>query len=626
MTASRIVPAFPSPSPDVRAEALTRAQRLAEGLYPHQVDGVAFLLGHRRALLADDMGLGKTRQAIVALTEASPAGPWLVVTPASVKRNWEREIHTARPNDRVHVVGPEAPPGVSYDAWVVVNYDLLDRHDDALLALPWTGVIFDEAHYLKNHRSLRSRLSRKIVEEAPDAAMYALTGTPLTNRPRDLFPILQLVRHPMAKSFLSFAKRYCAAEHNGFGWVTDGASNLDELRALLHGVMLRRTKDEVLDLPPKFRNWLPVTVAAGTARKEMRAVMELLAAGRLERTQTIAADVADRPTTRKRRTPGNDRTRLLAAITKARLQLSKAKVPTTIEFVDGVVEQGEKIIVFTAFDEPAKKIAEHFGKSALLLTGRTPSRARQKLVDRFQSDDGVRVFVANIVAGGIGLNLTAARQVLFHDLDWVPANHWQAEDRAYRIGQTHAVNVTYLVGQETIDEFVRTVLVTKSALVEAVVEGKGDVPLGGDVLSELEQLVRSLSPGIASLGDAESGEDPVDRLLREVSAAARVREAAEAAAGDAGARRGSLGALSDEAIQALARALLGGAASKRYRIESASRPGTYNVLEVDGGIVTCTCRGFEYRGACSHSRKLELALVGGHGLPEGVAEVYEGRR
>src|SRR5215216_5158610 len=98
MTARATTPSLPVPSPDVRAEALARAERLAAGLFPHQVEGVAFLLGRRRAILADDMGLGKTRQSIVALTEAAPAGPYLVVIPASVKRNWEREILAARPN------------------------------------------------------------------------------------------------------------------------------------------------------------------------------------------------------------------------------------------------------------------------------------------------------------------------------------------------------------------------------------------------------------------------------------------------------------------------------------------------------------------------------------------------
>ena len=122
--------------------------------------------------------------------------------------------------------------------------------------------------------------------------VHALTGTPLTNRPRDLFPLLQLVGHPMARSFLTFAKRYCARQHNGFGWVTDGASHLDELRTQLHGVMLRRTKDAVLDLPPKLRTWLPVTVPEGTGRREMRRVVETLLAGAITRARGVAPDAS----------------------------------------------------------------------------------------------------------------------------------------------------------------------------------------------------------------------------------------------------------------------------------------------------------------------------------------------
>jgi SWI/SNF-related matrix-associated actin-dependent regulator 1 of chromatin subfamily A len=590
MTASSGFPTLLPPSTEVRAEALARAERLAAGLFPHQVEGVAFLLGRRRAILADDMGLGKTRQSIVALTEAAPIGPWLVVCPASVKRNWVREILAARSGDTVQIVGPADPPAPGYTGWVVINYDLLAKVDALLEDLPWTGMVFDEAHYLKNYKSKRSKISCALVAAAPNAVLHALTGTPLTNRPRDLFPLLQLVGHPMGRSFLTFAKRYCDATHNGFGWVTDGASNLVELRTQLHGVMLRRTKDEVLDLPPKLRTWLTVEVPEATGKKATRRVLETLIA----------------------RPAGGDRIRLLADLTKARQEIAFAKTANTIEFVDGIVAQGEKVIVFSAFDDPVQRIAKHFGESAVLLTGATPSGKRQALVDGFQNDETVRVFVANIVAGGIGLNLTAARQVVFNDLDWVPANHWQAEDRAYRIGQTSTVNVTYFSATGTVDEFVSHALAVKSGLIEAVIEGTGDATaMDGNLLTELEALVSSLSPAIASVGDAESGEDPVDRLLREAVASMAAQDAPE----QTRSARARLQQLPAEAILALARAL-SGPTRQRYRVESSTRAGTYYELDVQGGgDVTCTCSGFEYRGACNHSRALKSALASGGEIP-----------
>jgi SNF2 family DNA or RNA helicase len=600
---------LPAPSAEVRDEALARAERLAEGLFPHQVDGVAFLLGRRRAILADDMGLGKTRQSITALREVAPQGPWLVVCPASVKSNWAREIAAVRIDDTVCIVGPGPVPPIAFRGWVIVNYDILARHADVLRALPWDGLVFDEAHYLKNHTSQRSKVARQLVEHAGSAAVHCLTGTPVTNRPRDLFPLLQVVGHPMARSFLSFAKRYCAAEHNGYGWVSDGASNLEELRVQLHGVMLRRTKDEVLDLPPKIRNWMPVSVAEGTARKEMRKVLELLVVGSAE---LAVAGSRRRP---PGSTAGQERFRLLAALSKARLALAKAKVSSTLDLVEGAVAQGEKVLVFTGFDAPAKAIAEHFGDQAVLLTGATPARNRQRLVDRFQGDESVRVFVANLVAGGVGLTLTAARQVVFNDLDWVPANHWQAEDRAYRIGQTGTVNVTYLVAEQTVDEFVRSALQVKALLVEQIVDGKGVDAAGGDLLAELERLVGYLSPRIAE-GDAVIDEDPVDRLLREVSAAA-ARSAVEA---ESMQRVHSLfKQLPQEAVAALAR-VLAGPSEQGYECTSSSSPGKAYRLEVDGGDVKCTCPGFEYRGACSHSRSLKAALAKGDALPAGFRE------
>ena len=260
--------------------AFRKACALADGLFPHQVEGVAFLLGRRRAILADDMGLGKTRQAIVSLRHVAPAGPYLVVCPASVKRNWAREIELVAPAASTLVIEGSAPVAASA-AWVIVNYDILGRHRDALEHVPWAALVFDEAHYLKNHTSARSRLARDLTARASAKAAHPLTvqlltGTPLTSRPRDLFVLLQLVEHPLGRSFLAFAKRYCAAEKGAFGWKTGGASNIDELTVQLHGIMLRRSKDDVLALPPKLRTWLPVAVPAGTGARAIKKVLALL--------------------------------------------------------------------------------------------------------------------------------------------------------------------------------------------------------------------------------------------------------------------------------------------------------------------------------------------------------------
>ena len=581
--------------------AQQQAEALAAGLYAHQVEGIAFLLGRQRAILADDMGLGKTRQSVLAMRQARPEGPYLVVCPAAVKTNWAREIELVLPTAEIAIVGPAPAPASGYTGWVVINYDILAKHPLAEHA--WSGLVFDEAHYLKNYRSQRHRLSMDLVKAVGDeAVIHLLTGTPLTSRPRDLFPLLQLARHALGRSFVSFAKRYCDAYKGEYGWVADGASNIEELTVQLHGIMLRRTKAEVLDLPPKIRSWLDVEVASRVARDMSEVVTELL--------QTISrrgqAQLADETEEERRSRQGW----IMGQLTTARNRLAIAKVRSTIPFIENALEQGEKVLVFSCFLAPVNTLRKHFGKKAVAITGEVPASERQQLADRFQEDDSVQILAAQITAGGVGLNLTAARQVIFNDLDWVPVNHWQAEDRAYRIGQQQAVNVTYMVGSNTIDEFVKTVLETKSALIDQLVEGSA-LPehFQRDVMDELRRVMEVLP----ELPTGAMDEQQVAELLREAGTA--FVAAQPTVESETKARLPSA-----EAVRVLARVLAG---PKRalYRVDSSSKPGTFYELAVEGNDISCSCKGFSYRGICQHARALKEALVKGEGLPEGFVEI-----
>ena len=235
------------PSDDAFAEAARQIRAAYPGLYDHQRAGIAFLLARRRAILADDMGLGKTRQAIIAAREAAPAGPYLVICPAAVKLNWRREIRLVEPDADVQVIDGDRAVEDGR-RWTIINYDLLRRVEDRLLATAWGGIVIDEAHYIKNDSQRSARVlgllevreGRQAVAE-PEV-VYLLTGTPMSNRPRDLFNLLKAVRHPLATSFYNYARRYCAAYDNGFGLDTNGASNLEELAEIISGVLLRRTK------------------------------------------------------------------------------------------------------------------------------------------------------------------------------------------------------------------------------------------------------------------------------------------------------------------------------------------------------------------------------------------------
>ena len=280
----------------------------------------------------------------------------------------------------------------------------------------------------------------------------------------------------------------------------------------------------------------------------------------------------------------------------------------------GATEQGEKVIVFSCFDDPIQKLAKELGPAAVVLTGKTPSAKRQDVVDRFLNEECVRVFLANIIAGGTGLNLTAATQVVFNDLDWVPTNHWQAEDRAYRIGQTRTVNVTYFVARDTIDDFVHAVLETKSALVKAIVEGEAIAGgLGGDVLDELQRALHTLSSGLTDAPGSLADDDTVERLVKDASEDFRVRHRIDRAA-TAGVRSATDVVAFERALQRLLK-VLSGSPARRFRIASTTHEGVAYEIVVAEADVTCTCPGFEYRGQCRHARDIKAALASGHDVP-----------
>ena len=534
-------------------------------LYPHQLAGVEFLASRGRAILGDDMGLGKTRQAIVAMKESSPDGVFLVICPASLKLNWAREISVVDPAARIEVLGVagyEHPQ----PQWVIVNYDLLARHGERLRAVPWTGVALDEAHFIKN-ASLRSSQALKILGVSDDKhagvsgprLVFLLTGTPMPNRPRDLFNLLRAVGHPAARSFISFARQYCGAYRNNYGWVTDGASNLAELNLLLKEVMLRRKKDDVLDLPPKIRSWVPVQISGEAAWNANESFLNWF----------LGSD-ASRP---------ND-TEFLARITKLRVALHKAKQVACAERIRDVVATGQKVIVFTSYTDGITRHKKTLGEQAVSITGADNAKQRMAAMDAFQTDPKVAVMLCNLIAGGVGLNLTAATHVIFQDLDWVPANHLQAEDRCYRIGQHRQVTVEYLLASGTLDGYIARLLEAKLRLVQAV---EAEELPDASILSELQTELSRLGPA----------------LLQEAKAAR--------ATGQEGTRLDIIG----EMVAALpvdAPLLETGA----WEFPSSKDPKkSYRVTFGRGGHLQCTCPGFEYRGECKHVRDVrKTALTG----------------
>lgn len=424
-------------------------------LFAHQREGVEFLLTPRPwrgAILADEMGLGKTRQAIAAAHEAAPDGPHLIACPAGLTRHWAREIQKALPGAAVAVAGK----GLAIAPWTVISYDRLHAHRAALTAVAWECLILDEAHYVKNPRARRTRM---VLGEAgaPGLAdraerVWLLTGTPVANRPLDLFALLRALRHPLGDDQLAFGLKYCNAHQTVHGWDMRGASNLDDLRARLEDILLRRTKEEVLDLPPKLRTYMPVEVDLTAYRRVWLA--------HAERMHALARA--------KRRYP---RRTLLAEIAKLRHAAALAKIPAALALAEEMLEAGEKAVVFTLHRAVVKAFKERFaGRLATVVGGQT-SRTRQAQVDAFETDPGIGLLVGDLRAAGHGFTLAAASQVIFVDYAWTPAEHLQAEDRAHRIGQARSVTVTYLSAVGTIDEDVEQLLAEKLEVAGRLIDG-----------------------------------------------------------------------------------------------------------------------------------------------------------
>ncbi|MCS6800314.1 MAG: SNF2-related protein [Chloroflexota bacterium] len=553
-----------TPSSDALEEAARQLAKAYPGLYRHQQSGIAFLLSRRRAILADDMGLGKTRQAIIALREAAPEGPFLIICPAGVKLTWRREIEAIEPDAAITVIDGA---NLQADArWTIVNYDRLGQVEKALLATPWAGIVVDEAHYIKNDSQRTTRVLRLLgVGSGPKPvrdpeAVYLLTGTPMANRPRDLFNLLKAVRHPLSKNFYVYARRYCAAHDNGYGLDTRGASNLEELAALVSGIMLRRTKDEALDLPPKTRIWQEIEIKSQKARQ--------LEARAIEFFEKHPA------------TQGPTWSQFLGLLNTARHALAEAKIPHTLEAVHERLEAEEKVVVFTNYAVVVQKLKEELGAAAVTITGDTPAAARQEAADALQQDPSIRVLVGNLVAAGVGLTMTAATHVIFNDLDWVPANHWQAEDRIYRIGQTRPAFITYLVATETLDDFVAAVLEQKARTIGVLEE------YAAHNASVVEEIVQA----------AVRGERP-ERLTP------RYQPPTD---------RGTVGVLGD-VLDLLAKARRGlaaaGPAEQTFTFPSESRPGLVHTVTVAHGVARCTCEGFAIRGNCKHVRAVANRLA-----------------
>ena len=436
----------------------------------HQKEAIEKLVGSKRFILADDMGLGKTTSTIIAALETG-VKKILIICPASLKINWQREIENY--TDRSVYIS-EGKKFSTEDDFVIVNYDILKNFHDAdpkkrdsslLFQSNFDLVILDEAHMISNAQAQRTKIINSFVKDIK--RVWLLTGTPMTSRPMNYYNLLNIIESPVAQNWMAFAIRYCQGYQFMAGkrkvWNVQGASNLEELRDRTSKQTLRRLKTEVLDLPDKIIS--PVYLRLSS--KEYEEMM-----GEYYDWYENKSDESSSLTVQ------------FSKLMKVRKIIANEKIKHTIEFVENIIEQGKKVIIFTNFTDTLQMIHNHFGKQSVYLDGSCSKPQRQYAVDQFQDNEKIKVFVGNLKAAGVGLTLTSAEVVIMNDLSFVPTEHAQAEDRAYRYGQKNNVLVYYPLFDNTIEGAIYDILNRKKQIINTVM-GDDLLENGGDIVEEI---------------------------------------------------------------------------------------------------------------------------------------------
>lgn len=451
---------------DIDFEKYVKLDKRGWSAFNHQKDGIKFLIKNKKCILADDMGLGKTYQSIVAALE-SGSERVLIICPSSLKINWMREVQNFC--DDVSIIqGTHWNP----TRFTIMNYDILKNfhtieeknkeYEDWELRREIADfnpdlLILDEAHYIKNHKSKRGAILKDLSKNFNCDRVWLLTGTPIANRPMDYYNLLSIIDSPVANNWVHYAKTYCEGmrfkKGGKYVWVTKGASNLGELSTKTKRTILRRKKEDVLDLPEKLIT--PVYLELQNVDGYKSVWENYMTKRKLEG---------------KKGNPAKD----IVEMTLLRSFIAMETVPYSIEKTEEALELNKKVIIFCNFNDEMDYFLRHFGNKAVSVRGGMTDKQKQMSVDRFQEDDSCMVFVGQIKAAGVGLTLTKAEIVIMNSLDWVPGTHEQAEDRAYRIGQKETVNIYYMLIDDTIDTLVWHILNEKKKVIGTIM-GEDDI-------------------------------------------------------------------------------------------------------------------------------------------------------
>lgn len=443
-----------------------------------------------RVIYAAEMGLGKTFSALLFAQRFPQARPVVVVCPASLKYMWENQAkhHLGL---RVEVLEGTRPPrgGLRRNRdFIVVNYDILAQRRGTTTGSGWLNhllslnpgiVILDEGQYACQPTAQRSKAVRALCKTAQQVLI--LSGTPMTNRPIELWHLLHIVNPKMFPSRYAFAHRFCRPRRTPWGWDFSGASNLDELHAIITdpktGCLIRRRKEDVLDqLPPKRRTVVPLDLK--NRREYQRALTDFL--NWLEE-----------------QAPGRSRR---AARAEAVVQLgelkrlaARLKMPGVFGWIDDfLASTDEKLIIFAVHRKIIGEVHARYKNQSVVVDGSVTGRKRQQAVDQFLKDRRTRLLIGNIKAAGTGWSAKGVSTTAFIELPWSSGDLLQAEDRIHGLNRGKAgtsAHIYYLLARETIEERLAKLLHRKQKILAKTLDGgTGEDEL--DIFDELTKLLK----------------------------------------------------------------------------------------------------------------------------------------
>ena len=501
------------PAPDLQALSLQAGSPQTPGrqqLMPHQAQVVAATTaGHRTFLLADEPGLGKTAQALLA-AEAANAYPLLVVVPNVVKTNWAREAELWTPARSATVVHGDGHTVDGFSDIVVVNYDVLDRHVGWLGTFGFRGMVLDEAHFIKNKESQRSRhvleLSERIRSRTVRPLLMALTGTPLINDIEDfraIWEFLGWISHDEPQADLMES-----LERNGFTPVEREFASTAREAVINLGIVRRRKVDVAADIPARRIADLPVELegALGRSIREAERVLARRLVKRYESAREAArpgvvaegidADLVRRVATWERQ--DTDENRDGENVFTMMRRIGQAKAVLAADYAAQLARSVGKVVFFAKHVDvmdAAEALFAQRGIGYCSIRGDQTPRARQKSIDAFVEDPSVAVAVCSLMAAGVGINLQVASNVVLAELSWTDAEQTQAIDRVHRIGQDQPVTAWRIIAAQTMDARIAELIDSKAGLAARALDGS-DEHVSSSVDVQLEALVALLTDAL----------------------------------------------------------------------------------------------------------------------------------